>query len=790
MDYSLLLIRAFCCIISKNKDTNLFKLNFLERVFNIKDLEWPRVFVAWFLRFFYRLGFVIGWTLIVALFVTRFGIAALPYLFVINGLFTILGTFFYSSFLDRFSKEMVLTVTAFVAGILLTFAGVYSDHQVLFFAILVVVEAVFMIQFKIVSNGFLEEMFTPLQSERVFPFLEAADTIGGICAGLLFFVFFNHLDAPQFLYFWIAAMFLAVPCVLFAERFKVNAPVVHKRRERQGIFTKFKSEIGHLQHFAFVKGLLVLIFLQWFLFNLMEFQYTKAIYANVSGVVMEAGSGFEHAFIHDLGAFFILFNGVALFVQLFAASRLIHSLGIFSSMLLHPIVSFLSFVGMIFSFGIYSAVLAKTNFTLTSVIFNNAYHSSYYAIKEDFREHVREFFEGVVRPLGAIAGTLALIFLQFVFKGEELTLVIGLIMLVVAVLLFVVAYSQQSRYTKLALEDLGPKNEKSVRLNAVDILFQEGHEDAMNRLESILVDEEELLSVRVRILKNCVETGDFNFLKPLISCLGSDNKRIQGEVLHGLNRFSAFGRLEKKNPVLEYELVENLKNFYKKSSSQEFKGLVFQVLSKLSSVVALEFLLDVLRKSKSVEDRKLVIYALGNYSDKNLVGIVSPYLRVKDFVTKFYVGLSLAKMGSGTDAFVETLVGYLQNGDIEKQKLALFGLGELKVKKVANLCVKFLYADDLYLKAGAALALAKMGDKRSIPLLVDLLFRRGAEIEGYLRSSLRNVDVRISKNLDKIIKELVLSNAHRIKSEGKLTKAKLEELKWLYELIEEYDEAA
>ena len=203
----------------------------------------------------------------------------------------------------------------------------------------------------------------------------------------------------------------------------------------------------------------------------MEFQYTKAIYQNVSEAIFDAGSGFEHAFVHDLGTLFMLFSASALIFQLFVGGRLINSLGVIGSMLIHPIVTLLSLFGLTWKFNFATAVLAKNNFMITSVIHTNAYHSSYYAVKEDLRHHVREILEGMIRPAGAIAGTLILIGLQKLFSGNFLILVVNLAMILSSLLLLYFTYRQQSKYTNVVISDLY-SGDSRIRMNAIDIFAQ------------------------------------------------------------------------------------------------------------------------------------------------------------------------------------------------------------------------------------------------------------------------------------------------------------------------------
>ena len=53
--------------------TNI-RFSLINKLFNVSDSEWPRIFVSWAVTFLYRFGFVIGWTIITAMFVSRFGI--------------------------------------------------------------------------------------------------------------------------------------------------------------------------------------------------------------------------------------------------------------------------------------------------------------------------------------------------------------------------------------------------------------------------------------------------------------------------------------------------------------------------------------------------------------------------------------------------------------------------------------------------------------------------------------------------------------------------------------------
>ena len=778
--------------------SNIRQISILNKVFNLNESEWPKVILSWCIRFLYRGGFVMGWTIIIAMFTAKFGIAALPFLFAANALFTIIGSFFYSSFLDRVDKNWLMIATVFVAGIVLLLATqIIHVNQILFFALLLVAEAILVIQLKIFLDGYIEEMFSPLESERTFPLIEAAETIGGITAGVLVVSFANNIETFKFVYFWAISLFLMIPFILFMSNLNKKIVVVEEEREEEktkehGLIALIKMEFKNAKNFYFLKGMFFLVFFQWFLYNLLEFQYTKAVYSNVSKVVLDGGSGFEHAFVHDLGILFVLFSVSALILQLFVGSRLIDSLGIIGSMMLHPIVTFLSLIGIVVSFNFYTAVLTKNNFTLTTAVFTNAYHSSYYVIKEKFREHSREFMEGIIRPLGAFMGTLFLILMQQFLKDQGMIFAVNILMILVACVFFYIVFAQRNNYTKSAVEDLLDSNEKSVRMNAIDILAQRGHSNALPVLIKILKDKDELISIKVKVLRALAETCDEIAIKDIIECFKSKKSAVREAAVDTLLAYKCLSDPSNKNSIVKYELVESLKKMYEVETHEDIRSRIIMLLSKLSNVSTVEFLLKILHKDKGdiIAD---AIYSLGNYEDADVVKFIRHYLK-SNYKEKINAAIALGRFPNYKEEAFYIIASFLFSKNKEKIAYGIYAVGELNLKRFKKICFEHLNSANLQLKMASALALAKMGNHDSIPVLIDLLFHKNREVAKKVKNMLKNVDVRISKNIDKIVRHLVekevdsLIKSHKIKHWSDLKKNHLEALKWLYCLIEEYDE--
>lgn len=720
----------------------------LNRLFDVNGNEWPKISVSWVMRFFHRISFVIVWTVLLAMFVSRFGIASLPYLFVLVAVFTVIGSLLFSTFVRRISREMMLILNIFGGGGLL-FAAIWlvESNPVLFFAFLIVVVAVFMMQFLIALNGYVEGMFSSMQSERTFPLIESAETIGGILAGLAVTLLAESMPSYELLYIAIAALFVIVPLVLFPGSVEIESSDVESglRLDRK-IFTAKQK--------VFMKGLLLIVFFQWLLFNLIEFQYTKAVYHDVSYVVLEAGSGFEHTFVHELGILFALFSATTLVFQLFVAGRLIKNLGVIGSMLLHPIVTLLSLFGMTLSFTFLTAVLTRNNFGITSAIHKNAYHSVYYSLHERLRVFAREFLEGVVRPVGAMIGTLLLILLQRFLLDDQLIFGVNVLMILSAVGIFYVTWQQQRKYTDLALDDLLNSKSDEIRLNALDILTQKGHRYLLPSFSKILVDEGELLQLRVKMLRVYCELYLKEGVDDIIFCFNSKHFAVRSAAVSELLASSDLPKRAGEDLLLKFKLIDALRHLYKREKDEELLIDVIHLLSRLSDVSTVEFLVDVLKKSKGV--RKVeAITALGNCGEESLLKFVEPYLKSKSFEEQIRAAIGFARFPLTRRRGEQVIAEYFASKNPTKLALGIFAAGELKLKSQHKLLVKYLYSQKIPLRIHAAVALAKMGDRQGIAGVAALLLSGDNRIVSQVRRLIRNLDVRILKNIDKIVEHVV-----------------------------------
>ena len=136
-----------------------------------------------------------------------------------------------------------------------------------------------------------------------------------------------------------------------------------------------------------------IVLINWALMNIVEFQYTKAIQMEVLRTNDLAAVNPEESLMQKLGTLHVIFSSAALMIQLIMASRILSGLGIVSSMLLHPIVTFLNGLVISLRYGFVTASITRGTFELTNLIFSNAYNSSYYAIPHHIRDEAKELIQ-------------------------------------------------------------------------------------------------------------------------------------------------------------------------------------------------------------------------------------------------------------------------------------------------------------------------------------------------------------------------------------------------------------
>lgn len=564
--------------------------HFSRNIVNISSAELPRVLYGWALWFLLSFGHVVGWTVVIAAAVTRLSIAALPLVFMAQALFTIVGMMLFSLLVDRLPARQVLTLNGFFAIVTLFVAFLFYEHDIVFLVFTLIASGMFLSQIAIILSSYLEDFFTPLEAERIVPAMESSETIGGILGGILLASLSGFTLRNEFLLIWILCL-LGFLTVLHLKRpaLPFYLKKLDKESERQykpkfGWNAVVKS-IEEIRRVPFLQILLLVLLFHWVIALFVEFLYTKAVDASVHG-----GPPAEHeaSLTHGLGSLQIFFHSTALLIEFFVSSRVLRSFGTFAGFMIHTVMTLLSAFALFFGFGYTSAVLARNNFEMTSIIQKNAYEGSYYAFRYGTLRSLREFFEGIIYPVSTLLGTALILGIEGFFLERHLIYVVPFMLVSLTLGMGLAALQLQKHYTRMAVQNLY-SSIPLARHHAIEIISQKGHKGSYERLAQ-LFDTERKGTVRRKIIAALGYLGDIRAVDVLFRVLWGDNDPLKRESLKALNSLGGVLRRTRLSSDIRSEVSKELRRFLKNCEDSLLRVLAVRALAQYDTGPLQEYL--------------------------------------------------------------------------------------------------------------------------------------------------------------------------------------------------------
>lgn len=822
-----------------NNGFSKLPFSFLTRLFNIAPSQWGRVSECWLITFFFKIGSALGWTILTAVFVAQFGIAFLPTLFVLNAVLIMLSTFYFEQLIMRIKREVLMILMVLIAAVCLFFAAIVYDKSLMaFFALVIFAESVFLAQFNVFIPILVGDRFTPLESQSTFPFIESADTIGGMIGGTLVGILAAKVPIQIFLYIWIALLACVIFAFVITNYLTCSIPPLPVRASRSKTTLQKKDQIKlvfkSMKQMPFLKGLVVIVLLQWVFMNILEFQYTKAIEQTIrkapeatiakvvdtqilkadviGGQTAFAAQPVENPAVdkrvlsvseqtslaEKLGMFTGLFHAAALIVQILVASRLITSLGIVGSMIFHPVIMLMSLVGMFLKFGFRSSVIAKFSFSTTNVIHKNAYFSSHYAFPKSIRDQAAEFLEGIVRPMGTILGMFFILLLQFFLTGRDLSMWIHIIMFLIMAAVLVETIRLQPKYTRVTRDQLFSSLPYPEKINAIEILSQHGHKDVTNiliqKLNEISKDSsEEATVVRIKLLSALGHARDYQALPEILESLYDKSPDVRFEAAHALMGFSDIGEKFYFQAFSRFRMIETLKEVFRAEESSSVRSAIIRVFSLIRQPDTVSFLLEMLSSPDNYVKADC-IYTLGLFRDPNIAYYILPFLHDSDSIVRANVIIALWQFPKYGNLLDRELNIMLQSADEKEMKAALFAIGEIGVNK-KRLLHELLYNGTPDIQLEAAFALTKMGDQIGFNALLQRFLYVPKERFDVLGRFFNRLRPKTKKMAERVLVHFIASHIHDIMHEygdarslHEVDDAMLEKLRRMYKLLDQHEE--
>lgn len=806
----------------------------IHRVFNIAPMQWSRVAECWLITFFFKIGSGIGWTVLTAAFVARFGIAFLPALFVVNALIIISGTWIFENFIMRMKREILMILMILLGAVCLFFASFFYDRSpVAFFALVIFAESMFLAQFNVFIPILVGDRFTPLESQKTFPFIESAETVGMMLGGTLVGVLASKLPIVWFVYIWI----FALACVIFvfagASAFRKTLPPLPFRvrgsYERESTFDQIKLVFGGIRKFPFLRSLVTIVFLQWVFMNVLELQYTKAMEQSVTrrnepslafhidpklfqAAVMSSPEGIkklpeiagknqnkalsgneEILLTEKLGTWKGIFGAGALITQIFLASRLITSLGVVGSMLLHPIMLLMSLVGMFLKFGFLSSVIAKFNFETSLVVHKNAYFSSHYALPKFLRDQSAEFLEGMVRPMGTAVGMLVILAFQSFLAGRDLSLVTHIVMSGIMIAMLVSTIRLQGKYTAITKSQLFSNLAYPEKLGAIEILAQRGHDDSTIILMQKLQDgKNEPPVVRQNVIRALGVLRDDQSIPHLLDALSDCDPDVRLEAANALMNFHDIGEKFYSQAFSRFRMMETLKEVFRKENSATVRSAIIRLFSIMRQPETVPFLLNLLNDPAN-ESRGDCLYTLGLFHDPATAYYIRPHLDSADHRVSASALTALWQFPAHRQELEARLNTLLSSENPEHVKAGIFVIGEVGLPKKI-LLREFLHSSSPEISLEASFALTKLADTAGLHYLLSKFLSSEPEEFDRLRHFFHRLRPHARRQADRFLHDVIAEMLMELEREyGKMPlqnvpQQLLERLRRLYTLVNQHEE--
>ncbi len=332
-------------------------INLARKLFDIRENEGQKSFLMFGYIFLIIASLMIVKPVRNSLFLVEFGVAKLPYVFILTALFAALLAWLYSRFTRtvRFNYTIVSTLLISIASLFLfwlLFRLGYRGAWLLyaFYIWVGIFGLITSAQFWLLSNF----VFDAREARRLFGFIGAGAISGGIAGGYLTNYLALRLRTENLILFCIG--FLVICIVLFRLIWNKSAREgyrdrAHRERLSSETFSsdnpiKFLLSSRHLTYLAGLIGISVVVA------NLVDYQFSA-----VASRLITDTDGLTAFF----GFWMSTLNFMSLGIQLVLTGRVMKNLGVAASLFFLPLGILLGAVAVLIHPGLGSAILIKVS---------------------------------------------------------------------------------------------------------------------------------------------------------------------------------------------------------------------------------------------------------------------------------------------------------------------------------------------------------------------------------------------------------------------------------------------
>ena len=644
-----------------------------------------------------------------ALFLLRYGVDFLPYMYLFLGALTFASTLAYSAALGRFDKGRFLStlVAGFTGLLLFERAAILLRLPVLYPVLWLTINGAGMILGTFVWN-IAGEVCDTRQAKRLFPLFTSAGILGSVIGNAVTGVVARLLGTDNLL-------ILYAVLLVFAFYLTRTIALGYFRREkgsraRSNFWIDLRAGFDYVRASSLLRLIAYASVLFSVLFFAVSFPFSEVVTKSFSD---EAG----------IAGFFGLFNSVTtavtFFVSLFLASRIYTKLGIINGVFLMPLTYVFSFAVFALFYNLNGASTARfAQQVILSGIAGTAWNALFNVVPSQKRGQVLAFNNGVPSQIGVVLSGVLLIIARQALTPQQIFLMGTVLAIVCGILIWRMraAYAQalvdalragrvevfseseasfrglqgDATAFDVAVRALDEPKATTRRL-AAEMLGRMELDSAIPHLTRLLADPDP--GVRASAVSSLGALYADSAIQKIISMLNDDNEQVRQEVLKALLRLNA-----SPTPALTKQITELATG--DPSLSVQTKALI--ALLKLDETETVLSDLEVRLRS---DDPQIRISAL------ETAGEIGRYLQIPFDVIPIRSALKDSSAGV--------------------RRVAVLALGKMKGEAISQTLVEYLSDPDAGVRSAAAAVLRTRSDESRAHVL-EIIKTKDGQIDSAL----------------------------------------------------------
>jgi HEAT repeat protein len=402
-------------------------LNRLASLLNVRASERRLVLLVALLFACIQAGQGMGDNAASALFLLRYGVDFLPYMYIFLGALTLVTTLAYSVALGRFDKGRFFLgmIASFIALLLLERAAIFLPLPSLYPILWLSINGMSMLLGTFVWN-LAGEVTDTRQAKRLFPLFTSAGILGSVMGNAVTGVTARLLGTDNLLVLY--ALLLGIAYYLTRRIVAANFHSARVPTEKSNLWKDLRAGFDYVRLSPLMRLIAYSSVLFSVLFFSVAFPFSKVVTASFSD---EAGiAGF-------LGIFNSITTASTFLVSLFLASRIYTRLGIINGVFLMPITYIFCFAVFASRYDLGGASLARfAQLVILSGIAGTAWNALFNVVPSQKRGQVLAFNNGVPAQIGVALSGILLIVVAEALTVQQIFLMGTVLALVCAALIW------------------------------------------------------------------------------------------------------------------------------------------------------------------------------------------------------------------------------------------------------------------------------------------------------------------------------------------------------------------